>query len=287
MKISEKSLGIVAGGGGMRCAYSAGVLYALAKELELKAPKYLVGSSGTAATALMYALKEYELLKRVWIKDLSLEEHRRLIARWRLLKIFDVDYLVDEIIKPYERPAHDKILRESRTNLFLAATGADNGRVDFFDVRKEKKHAVYEILRASKAIPVAFRRKVMLAGRRYVDGAIGAPLVDSVRFLEEKGAKNVLVIKNEYGIPFTNKVMFWIYSWLVNKRLGKSIRRYVRQNDRDILALEGVNVFILEPSRRLKASSLSLKREKLEDAFNLGVSDVKTSGSLHSFLAHL
>lgn len=271
----------------MRCAYSAGVLYALAKELELKAPKYLVGSSGTAATALNYTLREYEMLKRVWTKEIPSKEHRRLIARWRLLKIFDVDYLVDEIIKPYERPAHEKILRESKTGLFLAATGADNGRVDFFDVQKEQKHSVYEILRASKAIPVAFRRKVMLAGRRYVDGAIGAPLVDSVRFLKDKGAKNVLVIKNEYGIPFTNKVMFWIYSWLVNKRLGKSIRRYVRQNDRDILALEGVNVFILEPSRRLKASSLSLKREKLEDAFNLGVSDVKTSGSLHSFLLHL
>lgn len=286
LKRIQDGLGIVSSGGGMSCAYGAGVLYGLAKHYGIKEPKVVIGSSGSAASSMGYVLREYEETRRVWTKYISAESSK-VISKIRLFRIFDVDYLIDKILKKRHRPFHDKMLKKSKTKLLIAATGYEDGIVEFFRPQLEKSHTVYEMLRASKAVPVAFRKKIVLAGRQYIDGTIGAPLVDSVKKAVAEGVKNVLVIKNGRGVPWRSRFLWRTYSFLVNRDLRKSIWRYCRQRDSQILALSEVNAFILEPSRKLKTKLLTTNREKLKDSFDLGVADVKNSASLRAFLEAL
>ncbi len=277
----EKDLAIVADGGGMKCSYSAGVLCGLAKHHNLREPEFLIGSSGSTGSLAYYLAQQYAGLENMWINLLVLN---RFIAFKRLNKIMDIDYLVDEVFKKQE-PLGIERLRNSKTKLFISATEYDSGNVKFFT--NHMSGDIFEYLRASKAIPVVFNKKVRIEGIDYIDGAISAPLAVNIKKIISKGVKNIIVIQDgEVDSRLTQ--MFWKgYSFFVNKGLRSTINRKLKQGDSTLLNFPNVNILFVSPSKKLKISFLDNNRENLKNSFGLGLEDAKSNKEIKTFLDSL
>jgi predicted patatin/cPLA2 family phospholipase len=101
----------------------------------------------------------------------------------------DIDYLWGAFER--EDPLDVAAAAASRTKLVVAATCVETGSPAFFEPGAE---AMSEVLRASSAVPVLFRRFVELEGRRFADGGVSAPI--PVEEAYRRGARRILVIRS-------------------------------------------------------------------------------------------
>ena len=186
---SHGKTAIICMGGGMRSAYSAGFLYALATKLKL-APDIIIGTSGNAGNVLYYAAGQYESAKRVWC---NLIATRKFISPWRVWKILDIDYLIDTIFKKQE-PLNVEALATTSVEWYVPITDAESGETRY--VSAEDHADPFELLRAAKATPFFFGKKVSLFGRMFIDGEVGPTLEDHVAFVTKKDADRILIINN-------------------------------------------------------------------------------------------
>lgn len=184
----NKKIAIVCSGGGMRCAYTGGVLVALAKELGLTSPDIIIGGSGGASSSLYYLTQQYENIENAAVNLLS---SPKLISLLRLRKIVDVDYLIDVIYKKLI-PLDLARLSLTKTTYYILVKNAENGKIRYYS--NHAKEDVYEILRATTAAPIIYGQKIALGNSYYIDGSMFSVLSTMIDKAVELGAKKVLVI---------------------------------------------------------------------------------------------
>lgn len=169
-RVAGKKIAIVLSGGGMTCVYQVGVLQALREKFAV-APDIIVGSSGSAGTVAYFATEQFETIKHIWLDLLSTN---KFISLWRIWKIMDIDYLIDVIFKK-EALLDVLKLTKTKAKYFIAATNSETGRVRWFTNGAEQY--IFEILRASKAMPVAYNKRVGIGGHSMLMGILVQHLV--------------------------------------------------------------------------------------------------------------
>jgi predicted patatin/cPLA2 family phospholipase len=93
----------------------------------------------------------------------------------RVRKIVDVDYLVDTI-REVNRLSVASLV-EHDLSFEVCVTDAKLVEARYIDVSKcTTDDELYQALRATMALPLLFPKKVMIDGRRYIDGGISDPL---------------------------------------------------------------------------------------------------------------
>lgn len=165
---------IILSGGGCDCAFGGGFMTALGKEFTLM-PDLIVAGSGSAGTAAYFCAHQYESIERAWTSHLA---SPRFVNKLRLRKIMDIDYLIDFIFKKKE-PLDVNALLHSKTKLIIAATRKRDGVVAFFS--DWKRFDIFEVLRATKSIPIVYNRSVKIEGESYHDSMRSS----GIRLLEE------------------------------------------------------------------------------------------------------
>ena len=240
----NKKIAIVTNGGGMNCSYSAGVLNALATEYNFTDPDILVGSSGSSGSLAYYISRQYSSMRTIWTNLLT---SKKFISLGRLTSILNVDYLIDEVFKKQEPLAVDEI-NNSKTKLFIATTAYLSGETIFFS--NDSTADVFEYLRASKAIPMAYNKKVNINGVDYVDGSLSALMSTGVEKAISEGATDIIVIKDGIGISLVTKLCWKVYSIFVNKNLSASIKKYLTQKDVSLIKYAGINIITISPSKK-------------------------------------
>lgn len=274
-----KKLAIISNGGGIKCAYSAGVLYALATIYNVGKPEIIVGSSGSVGTLAYFDTNQYECIKNIWTESLASE---KFISKKRFKKIMDIDYLIDDIFKK-QKPLDYKKLANSPTKFFVAATQYETGERIFFD---SKKINIFKIMRASKAMPIFYGNKIIINNKKYIDGSIGEDMPSNINKALDLGAKHIIVVKN--GNKPSGKVsLFWqTYSFFVNKNLRRSINKYLNRR-LNINNFPDSNIIVLEPSQEIKMHPLDNSKKNLKHLFDLGYNDTKNNHKLKTFLDNL
>lgn len=86
---------IVTSGGGMWCAYSAGVLDALARELNFTSLDIAGAASGSVGNLFYYLAGQIGVGKRIWTTYLPTKEFVRFFSRPAL----QIDYLIDTVFR--------------------------------------------------------------------------------------------------------------------------------------------------------------------------------------------
>lgn len=152
---------LVLTGGGMRCAWSGGLLYGL-NECGIH-PKCIVAVSGNAGNATYFSAGQYDSIKRIWTEHLP---GNKFISFLRPQRIIDIDYLIDDVFHRYE-PIHWETVRSSKTQIICPIHAVQSGTVKI----GSNQNINYEFLRASKALPVIYGKSVMLNGVAYRDFA--------------------------------------------------------------------------------------------------------------------
>ncbi len=186
--MKNETLAVVCSGGGMRCAYAAGALVALAQECGITHPDIIIASSGSASCAAYYLTGQYAALKMIWTKLLST---RRFIFLPRVWKMMDIDYLVDQVFVR-QAPLHLGVLANTATRFYIPALDPSTKKVRYFS--NGEVADILQVLRAAKAIPFYFGRKVLLQGEYYIDGAIGVSFLETIHKAQALGATKIIAI---------------------------------------------------------------------------------------------
>ena len=105
----------------------------------------------------------------------------------------DIDYLIDDVFKKQE-PLDQEKFNQTKTDYYISVTDAITGMGRFISAKDGED--IFEVLRATKAMPFVYGKKVLLSGRQYIDGCLAVSFEDEVNKAIESGATHVIAIND-------------------------------------------------------------------------------------------
>ncbi len=250
-------------GGGMRSAHGAGFLYCLGAELGITAPDILIGTSGNAGNALYFAAGQYDYLRSIWTEyDTWAPDF---ISFRRLRHIMDVDYLIDEVFKK-RLPLDVAALEKTKSICLIPTTNAKTGKTQYW---RSGLVDPFELLRAAKAIPYLYGKKITLKGRRYIDGEIGPTLSDHIREARRRGATSIVVVDDHRHAGRLVQYALHLYGLFSSPGL----RRAISHDLASLTPCQEAGATLCVTADRLPAHVTTRNKEKLQLSFGAGISD--------------
>lgn len=168
--MNGRTLGIVVEGGGLRGAFCAGALQALAPLLP-RPVDYIFATSSGAPSAAFFALGQIDRAVRLWERWTHASH---LVSPRHLLRgrpIMDVDKLVNRFRG--QEPLEVERLGSVNTQAFVAVTNCRAGQAEF--LRMTQRNA-FALLTATMALPFAYGKVITIDGQPYIDGGVCASI---------------------------------------------------------------------------------------------------------------
>src|SRR6476620_5153378 len=160
-------LGLVVQGGGMRGVYSMAVVAAFEEMGWTRCFDRVAGASAGAMTGAHFITGQARYGVETDIEDLW---NRRFIDFFRLRKLVDMDYMIDDLVR-HVRPFNLPALLEASTELHIALADAEDASVHYVTNRSEDVD-LWEVFRATGALPILYNRFVKVGNRFYLDGSL-------------------------------------------------------------------------------------------------------------------
>jgi hypothetical protein len=276
--MSREKTAVILTGSAMRSAHGAGFLYALATELGITQPDIMIGSSGNAGNVLYYCAGEYEQMKRIWTEILWTP---KFISLWRFWRMMNVDYLIDTVFKRLE-PLDTEKLKATPIQWHIPVSDFDTGKTRY--VSANDNVDPFELLRAAKAIPILFGKKVSLAYGRYIDGELGPILQDHVEHALSLGAKNIVIVNHCLGWTREGAIPVRLYARITPPGMHDAI---IRDISTDVTAYSAphANILLVSPGS-LPCNSSTHDKRKLQATFDRGFQDaLEHAGELRTLFA--
>lgn len=265
MKISD-NLAIVTSGGGMKCAYSAGAIHALATELGFTRPDIYVSASGSTGTMFYYLAQQYEDIDKIWTRYLP-SPH---FIRYAPFPALRINYLIDTVAKKY-LPLNLEKVEYTPTKFFMPVTDSETGEMHFLN--KGLWFDPYEMVRAATAIPILYNKDVWLGGRHYLDGDFSTSTNTLVKKAVAEGATRILCITNTDAPSIMRKRLLRAYGRFLKPGLREALLKDL-EDDQIIEVPKGVQFVCLSPSVRLPAVLYSREPQKIKETFHIGREDM-------------
>jgi predicted patatin/cPLA2 family phospholipase len=278
----RRKLAIVMSGGGMRCAYGAGALLAIAEQYKIAEPDILIAASGSAGNSAYYLSEQWDSAANIWIQGVTSPK----FISFRRRRILDVDYLIDEVFRK-QHPFDIEKIKSKKTKWLLPVTRVRDGATVYLVPKRTEE--VYEYLRAAKAIPIVYGKTVTIDGEEYIDGDFGSDTEDLERKALALGAKDIIVIENSPPEFFRK-----------TKRINMNAIRIVEKLRRDagmlraverelvekapVIAPKGYDIIRIAPSKNLHIATSEKSKLKVRTAFNLGYADARDNKELQKLL---
>ena len=264
-------IGVVISGGGMLTAYNAGVISELRKYIQ---PDLIIAGSGGSALAAFYASGQLndQIEKDAWTKYLAT---RKMIHPWRVLRIFDTDYLID-VIK-HKLPLDVERIRTSHIDLEITALSEKTGEIVYFN----KHHNIFDVIQASHAVPV-MAKSINIDGEYYVDSFASSHVYNHIeRAFEVYGMDKVIVINCIAFLDKQIKYELELYNWLRSDKFHANLKvRMDELRNNYKLFRETINwadnVMFIEPSRKTGITPVTVNPQGLWRAFKIGMYDAES-----------
>ena len=259
---------LIVGSGGLRGAYSGGVLAELCRKL---GPDYfdtIIGSSVGAYNATYYVANEPYAIEKIWRNYVDSDKFVDFKNIYEKGKILDLDYLTS-VLKNREVKLNTERVLKSRVNLKYVLTDCKTGKAKHFT---PEKNNIFDLMKASAAMTPLYP-PVKIRGRLYTDGGLAEPLP----FRPEYTLKydKIIVIHNDYKVKQKTVLFFKIFSILESKKLATIIKEYF--NNLEKVKKEAIrykNVFLLQPSKKIPLKSvIDTNKERLNATVDLGIQD--------------
>lgn len=198
---AKKKLVIVMSGGAMNCAYGAGFLAALSNR-NLPKNTVVIAASGNAGNATYFASGQGEVGRGVWVEYLSGDR----LINYRRRKILDIDYLVDEIFKK-QFPLDVARMRGSDVEVVVPVMCYETAHIKYFSSR-DKNLDWFEVLRAAKALPIVYGKRVNIGGLHFFDTPYSSSWDVHIQKAESLGATHLIVV--DLNKLYPNRASSWI-----------------------------------------------------------------------------
>lgn len=268
-------IGLVVEGGGMKCAYGAGILDRFLDDSITF--DYCIGVSAGSANAATFLAGQRERNLRfytIYIKDPQYLSLRSYLLHGQL---FGLDYIYGTItnsdgIDPIDFPA----ILANPCEYEIVATNRATGSPAYFN-KSSLKQDDYRAIMASSALPV-FCKPVEFEGEFYYDGGI-SDAIPVVRAFE-RGCDQVVVIASKPR-GYVKQPEKWRALY---RRALRSYPEMIRAIDRRHLmyrqSIEDLNryeaegrAFVIAPSNPPKMSTFSKDPVLEQKLYDLGLSD--------------
>lgn len=257
---------IITSGGGMKCAYSAGALVALARELKITEPDIFVSASGSVGAMYYYLAGQYDDIERAWTRFLP-SPH---FIRYAPFPALRINYLVDTISKQY-LPLDIAKAESTKTHFFVPVTDVKTGETKFID--NEMWLSPYEVIRAATAIPILYNGHVTLGGHSYLDGDFSAGMTDLIGTAIAAGATRILCITNSDAPTKVGKAILRAYGALLRGGLRRALFRDLEM-DQVIEWPDKVEFSLISPTSPLPTLLYTRERRKVVEAYTMGYEDL-------------
>ena len=275
MRRERKKIGLVVEGGGMKCAYNAGILdQFLDEQISFD---YCIGVSAGAGNLASYLAGQKERNLRFFTDHIHSSDYFGLRSLLKTGDLFGLKYIYGELTSsqgkdPLDFPAFMKNPAEYQA----VVTNALTGKPEYFG-REMMRQDDYRLIMASSAIPVVCR-PVELNGIPYFDGGLTDAI--PVRHALEAGCEKLVVIlsKNRNYVRKPQKMRL-LYRGLCRNypNIVSAIdRRHIVYNEnlKEVFSLERKgDAFIFAASQTIHVGTYSLKEEEERKLYRLGQQD--------------
>lgn len=268
-----KKVGLVLQGGGMRVLYTAGVLDTFLEEgIEVDGA---VGVSAGALFGLDYFSKQKGRTIRYTKKYATDKRYMGLGSFFRTGNIINKDFAYYEV--PFKLDIFDvDSFEKARKDFYVAITNVDTGKAEYVNITKPLEQM--EVLRATSAMPFV-SRMVDIDGGKYLDGGICDNIpIDKCLTL---GFDKIIVILTR-PIDYRKKKTYQFLTrlrYLKHPKLAKAINtKHLNYNDTIEKIIDMKNkkeIFVIAPGPTFKFRRVEKRKEKLQEAYDLGVNDCK------------
>lgn len=260
---------LVVEGGAMRGIFAAGVLDAFLVN-HYNPFEFAIGVSAGASNLLGYIAQAEQRSYRV-ITELATSKEFYSMARFAAGgNLTDVKWLSEVSLQRY--PINlDRMFNS--IPLFAATTDIDTGLANYFQVTEDNMNDVIE---ATTALPVAYKRTPCFSGGCYTDGAVA----DSIPVKEayRRGARDITVILSHplsYEMPESKS--HWLMKRLLSDNPGVAealLTRAKRYNE--ALAFirfppNDAKIRVIAPPEDFPVKRLTRRRKLLDTGYEMGL----------------
>ncbi len=193
---------LICQGGGMRSAFSAGVLYELSGGLKINYFDILIGSSSSAPNVTYFLTGQVEEMKTIWQTELATPVFLNKTNFFKGEPIFNTRYLISQVLQK-KYPLDLKKIQSLPADLYIPFYNFLNDKIEFYHNHGQNGQLdLWQALRATMTIHDQFLQEGD-GPTCYIDPAIASPLVYEKAFLE--GASYYLIVANQYYTKSTLK----------------------------------------------------------------------------------
>ena len=276
--------GIIFEGGGMRGAYTAGIIDALLEhDMNFE---YCYGISSGATHATTYLSRQRGRAIQIvtdYIKDKRYFSIKNLIKTGNL---FNVDFIYDTI--PHELNPYDyETAKNNPAKFFVGVINMETSKGEFLRVKDIEEE--YMKVCASMSLPL-IANMVEIDGQRYLDGGI-ADSLPIQRSINDGNKKSVLVLtqdatyrkKLDKILPLV-AIKYRKFPGFVHMVKTRHIR-YNASLDQIEEEEKAGRAFVLRPKKPVKVGRLELNRKKMLALYREGYEDgIEAMPRLKAFL---
>lgn len=255
----------------MRGAYAAGVLRNLHAHYGQNPFSTIISVSSSVFATSFFLTGQVEEMEDTWRNDVH---GNRLINYWRCLRgksVLGLDYLVD-LFRGRVRLDVERLI-QSRTRLYYVLTDYATGCPQYHDARCP---GIFDLMRASSALPHLYRIPVKIGGRYYYDGGHSDPI--PLEYALALGYKRILVILTcpvSFRLaPASRALAYFLLPGSAGAR--EKFRKMHERHNRALDLIQnpppGVEIQVIAPSA-IHSSRLTRSRERIIGAIESGKRD--------------
>lgn len=262
------SRALVLGPGGLRSAYSGGVVATIGRKLGCNYFDALYTCSAGSYTASYLASGQPDMIEAIWRECV----HGNLLMRWcntfrSNQPVLDLFYLNSVLADWKYRLAVEDLLC-APTKLVIVATECESGSAHYFSPTTHQEFFLQ--VRASAAVPY-LHPKVQIGAKEYVDGMLSDPLPIARAIAD--GHDEILVVCNKSRLTI-NRLDLALSALCAMKFRGRKqiLRSLVKLAQIDDLVTSKVRVILpsTEPPVRWYFDSA---RDRINQLVDLGIRD--------------
>jgi predicted patatin/cPLA2 family phospholipase len=261
---------LVLEGGGLRGAFVAGALAELerAQVLELG---HIFATSAAAASAAYLIAGQIERAVRIWRER---THGGQLISPRHLLRgrgLMDIEGLVE--VFQGELSLDAERVGRSSTSLHVSVTNCRTGQADQVTATERN---LFQLLKATMALPVVYGRVVDVEGTPYIDGGV-ADAIPIEAALAVDSARVIVVTTRPFGYRKRPAVLagdLLRFNYRAFPALWPALRNRWESYNRCVVKLEALErlgrVEVIRPLHALPASRMTRDRERIIATLELG-----------------
>ncbi len=263
------SIGLILEGGGMRGAFTAGVLEVfLAEDINFK---YVAGVSAGALTAMSYLSGQKRRNYNTFVDYATNDQYASVANLAKTGNIFNFDYILGDVVDEL-LPFDFNAFFSNDAEFLIGATHCETGRPVFFRKSQMKsKENLLTALRASSSLPLV-SKNVEIGGYDFLDGGIANP-IPFEKSIADGNERNVVVLTRnvDYEMKPTSPAMRAMLNamYLEYPNLVRTMCMRHEIYRRQIARLEALEqegrVIIIRPLAPLKVDRYEKNREKLAE----------------------